>query len=162
MPQLEKRSNLAIFINTTPDSTATYLLGGYGISDMSIAYNPQSLTEQYVNQDSASTSITGYQPNIPISMRVDSTSPLYTYVNTLRKNRSILSDSQTDIIIVNKLDTEVVAGVYPGEQQEVSFQIDSFGGPASDPLSIDFTINFLGDATAVEFDVVNSEIYVAP
>lgn len=150
----EARKNQAIYMNTTPSAGAgseTWSLVGVGVNELSIEYNPQTTTEQDIVSATADTEITGYQPTAGASQKVNKGDPVYNFVNGLRKKRALLGDSQTDIIMVDLYETES-GGAYPAEKQVVSISIDNYGGAASDPLSIGYTINFKGDSTIGTFN----------
>lgn len=147
-----KRSAFITMIDTTPKGESrTYEMIGDGVTDLSITYNPQTRTEQFINQDSADTSVTGYQPNAPVTQQAKKGNLVFEFVNALRKSRSIGEDAETTIVTVDAFE-EATEGAYPAEQQKVSVQIDSFGGPASDPLSIGYTLNYKGDAVLGTFN----------
>lgn len=64
----EKRSAFKMFLNTTPKETsATYGIIGPGVTELTISYNPQTSTNQYIHEDVANTDLTGYQPNAPVT-----------------------------------------------------------------------------------------------
>lgn len=147
----EKRSAFLLFMNTTPKSDATYNLVGDGVTELSIAYNPQTSTEQYIHQDTANTELTGYQPNAPVTAQAVKDDPVFDYINDMRKKLPIGSDAHTDIVMIDVFDTPT-GGAYPATKQPVSIQIDSYGGAASDPLSIGYTINWRGSGTAGTFN----------
>lgn len=141
-----KRSLQATFMNVTPsESTPTWARVGKNVSDMSIAYNPQVRTEQDVTQDSADSEVTGYQPNIPVTQTATKGDDVYDFVNELRRKRAIFDDCKTQILIVDLYDGDATEG-YKAEMQDVAVQIDNYGGAGSEPLSIGYTINFIGDA----------------
>lgn len=152
-----KRSQFMVLINTTPSAeTPTYNLVGDGVTELSVNYGAQTKTEQYINQDSATTDITGYQPTSSVSQTAKKGDPVYEYVNTIRKNRAILSDAYTDIIMADAY--EVANGnltEIPAERQPVSISIDTYGGSASDPLSITYAINFRGNSTQGTFNATD-------
>lgn len=139
----EKRSAFLLFINTTPSTEATYALVGEGVTELSISYNPQTTTEQYIHQDTATTEITGYQPNAPVTSQVVKDDPAFKFINDIRKKLSVMSDAYTDVCLVDVFEEKKSNG-YPCIKQPVSIQIDSYGGAASDPLSIGYTINWRG------------------
>ncbi len=148
----EKRSAFALFINTTPkETTAEYALVGDGVTELSISYNPQTNTEQYIHQDTANTELTGYQPNAPVTSQVVKGDKAFEYINDLRNRLPIGSDAHTDIILIDKFEPDS-NGAYPATKQPVSIQIDSYGGAASDPLSIGYTINWRGSGTTGTFN----------
>lgn len=149
----EKRSSSLLFINTTPkQESAAYALVGDGVTELTISYNPQTSTEQYIHQDTANTELTGYQPNAPVTSQAVKGDKAFEYINGLRKSLPIGSDAHTDIVMIDKYDIEG-EGSYPATRQPVSIQIDSYGGAATDPLSIAYTINWRGEGASGTFDV---------
>lgn len=148
----EKRSAFKILINTTPKETnENYNIIGDGVTELSISYNPQTSTEQYIHEDTATTELTGYQPNAPVTGHAVPGDPVYDFVNDIRKNLYIGSDAHTDAILWDVYD-KPTDGIYPVTKQPVSIQIDSYGGAATDPLSIGYTINWRGSGTKGTFD----------
>jgi len=145
------RMKQAIFLNVAPTSSADYQLLGKGVSELSIEYNAQTTTEQDIISATASTEITGYQPTAPLSQKVDKGDAVFEFINDIRVKRKVLGDAATDIVLVDLWDTES-SGAYPAEKQNVSISIDSYGGPATDPLSISYTVNFRGDSTIGTFN----------
>jgi len=148
----EKRSAFLLFINTKPKETAAdYALVGDGVTELSVSYNPQTNTEQYIHQDTANTELTGYQPNAPVTSQVVKGDKAFEYINDLRNRLPIGSDAHTDIILIDKFEPDS-GGAYPAAKQPVSIQIDSYGGAASDPLSIGYTINWRGNGVKGTFN----------
>lgn len=152
----EKRSAFLLFINTKPKEKASYALVGDGVTELSISYNPQTNTEQYIHQDTANTELTGYQPNAPVTAQVVKDDAAFEFINEMRKKLPIGSDAHTDIVMVDVFD-QGEGTSYPATKQPVSIQIDSYGGAASDPLSIGYTINWRGEGTAGMFDTESLE-----
>jgi hypothetical protein len=149
-----KRSQQMCFLNTTPSATATYSLIGDGVTELTFNYSPQTTTEQYINQDSGTTDVTGYQPTAPVSMVAKKGDAVYEFINDIRKSRAILSAAESDIILADAWDVATAGDVtaIPAEKQSVSIQIDNYGGAASSPLSIGYTLNFKGGSTAGTFN----------
>lgn len=148
----EKRSAFKIFMNTAGgDSAGSYNIIGPGVTELSIAYNPQTSTNQYIHEDVANTDMTGYQPNAPVTGQAVPGDPVFDFINGMRKTLPIGSDAYTDIILVDVFGKQT-SGAYEATKQPVSIQIDSYGGPASDPLSIGYTINWRGNGTPGTFN----------
>lgn len=148
----EKRSAFLLFINTKPaEASAEYALVGDGVTELTVSYNPQTSTNQYIHQDTANTDLTGYQPNAPVTSQVVKGDPAFEFANEMRKRLPIGSDAHTDIVMVDVFETPTGSS-YPATKQPVSIQIDSYGGAASDPLSIGYTINWRGNGTAGSFN----------
>lgn len=139
-----KRSLWRTFLNIGTESSPNWALEGRYASEMTVQMNPQTSTVQDVTQDTAETDITGYQPNIPVSKSVSKTDPTFKYIDEIRRKRKILSDAYGQILNVDVFN-ESSDGTYPAELQNISIQIDSFGGSASDPLTISYTYNYRGD-----------------
>ena len=140
----EKRSAFKMFLNTTPkETTADYGIIGPGVTELSIAYNPQTSTNQYIHEDVANTDMTGYQPNAPVTGQAVPGDPVFDFVNEMKDDLPIGSDAYTDVVLVDVFGT-ATGGAYPATKQPVSIQIDSYGGAATDPLSIGYTINWRG------------------
>lgn len=147
----EKRSAFKMFMNTTPSSAATYSIIGPGVTELSISYNPQTSTEQYIHEDTATTEMTGYQPNAPVTAQAVKDDPTFEFINKMRQDLPIGSDAHTDVVLVDIFGKQT-DGSYEATKQPVSIQIDSYGGAATDPLSIGYTINWRGSGTKGTFD----------
>lgn len=147
-----KRSKLAIFLDTSGgEETAEWALIGDGVTEQTIAYNPQTSDEVYIHQDSGTTDVESYKPNIPTPMTAIKGDPVFDYVDGLRKTRAIGADARTKICIVYLYETETT-GAYPAEQNDCSIQIDDFGGAGGESATINFTINLIGDAVVGTFN----------
>lgn len=147
----EKRSAFLLFINTKPGASATYALVGEGVTELSVNYNPQTNTQQYIHQTAANTELTGYQPNAPVTARVVKGDPAFEFINEMRKTLPVGPDAHTDVVMVDVYET-ATGGAYPAIKQPVSIQIDSYGGPATDPLSVGYTINWSGNGVSGTFN----------
>ena len=139
-----KRSQYYTFLNIGTSETPEWAREGKFASELTAQMNPQTTTVQDVTQDTAETDITGYQPSMGLSKSVSKTDPTFEFINDIRRKRKILSDAYSQILNVDVFN-ENGDGSYPAELQDVSIQIDSFGGPASDPLTIANTYNYRGD-----------------
>ena len=110
-----KRSKLAIFLDTSGgEETAEWALIGNGVTEQTIAYNPQTSDEVYIHQDSGTTDVESYKPNIPTPMTAIKGDPVFDYVDGLRKTRAIGADARTKICIVYLYETETT-GAYPAD-----------------------------------------------
>ena len=146
-----KRSQLAIFLNTGTSATPLWSLIGDGVTEQTIAYNPQTSDEVYVHQDSGITEVESYKPNIPTPMTAIKGDPVFDFVDAIRKGRKILTDAQSEVCIVYLYETPIT-NAYPAEKNVCSIQIDDFGGPGGESAKINFTLNLNGDATQGTFN----------
>lgn len=148
---MEKRTLQAVYIDTTPSTTATYALLGKGVDDSTVDYGPKTETFQDIISDTATTNLIGYEPKISHSMKFDKADPAFVYLNGLRRARAILSAADTSIILVDLWAT-AVAGAYPAEKQSVNISFSKYGGAGGESLVVDYDINFKGDAVLGTFN----------
>lgn len=142
MPEVKvKRSQLAAFLNTGTTETPVWSLIGKGVTGQTIGYNPQTNTEQYIHEDSATTSVDSYQVNIPTPQTAYAGDPVFDYVDNLRQQRAIGTDAETDVLIVY-LYTQ---SPYKAEKCRAAIQIDDFGGDGGASVVLNYTINLNGD-----------------
>lgn len=152
----QKRSTVAHFLNSTPDETnATYELLGLGITSLTMNYNPNTVTEQYIHQDTASVETESYAPTIPVEQSVWPGDDVYDYIDSLRQaGPAILAAAETDIVEVRKYETPDTPGTsYPATKWPCAIQIDSFGGDGGSSGKISFTININGDPVDGDFNI---------
>jgi len=139
-----KRSQVMTFMNTTPSAAATYSLIGDGVTGGSISYNPQVEEETYIHQDSATITVESYSPKLSLEASAVSGNAVFEFIDALRVARAVLADAQTDIVNVWAYESGGPTA-YPAEKQNVSIQIDEFGGEGGSSVKINYTVNFIGD-----------------
>lgn len=148
-----KRSSFVTFLDKNPSGAANYVEIGDGVTTATINYNPQVLEETYINQDSGTTEVQSYRPNLPIEATAKKGDNAFDFIDGLRKSRAVLDAAKTSIVNVWKYETPT-GDSYPAEKQSVSIQVDSFGGDGGAATKINYTINFIGAPIAGNFDVV--------
>lgn len=156
-----KRSQYYTFLNIGTSESPSWAREGKFASDLTAQMNPQTTTVQDVTQDTAETDITGYQPSIGLSKSVSKTDPTFEFINEVRRKRKILSEAYSQLLNVDVFN-ENSDKSYPAELQNVSIQIDSFGGPASDPLTIAYTYNYRGDPILGKATITNGNVTFVP
>lgn len=145
-----KRPLIAHFLDVAQApsySGASWARLGKNVTEASTEYNPQSETEQDIISDSATTETTGYQPTMPVSQQCTKGDPVFELVTTLRRKRATLAECHTWLLNVDMWDYtgEADARSYVGEVQEVSVQVDTYGGAGGEAPVQEFTLNFVGD-----------------
>lgn len=138
-----KRSQFATFLNTG-GASEVWSRFGKGVTSQSIAYNPTVNSEQYIDEDSATSSVDAYAPTINTPQTAYAGDPVFEYVDNLRKTRAIGDDAVTDILLVYVYDKSA-EGAYTAEKQKVSISVTDFGGDAGSSLSITYDLGFIGD-----------------
>ena len=148
-----KRSQFQSFLDTTPAASPTWSLVGKGVTTGTVNYNPETTTETYVHEDTATTTLERYAPNMPVEAQCINGEAIFEFIDNLRRTRAVGTDAETDMLMVYLYETPVSTDQYPAELQHVSIQIDSFGGDGGVTNRINFTINFIGDPTLGTYDV---------
>lgn len=151
----EKRSAFFLFMQLNKDNDAgspSWALVGDGVTELTISYNPQTTTSQYIHQDSGVTNVTGYQPNAPVTAEAVKDDGVFMFINMMRKTLPIGSEAHTHIAMVDIFDGSA-SRTHTAIKQKVAIQIDSYGGAASDPLSIGYTINWIGEGEQGTFNL---------
>lgn len=146
-----KRSQVAIFLNTGTSASPTWSLIGEGVTEQTIAYNPQTSDETYVHQDSGTTDIESYKPTIPTPMTAIKGDEVFDFVDEIRKKRKVLADARSEVCIVYLYETPE-SGSYEAERNTCSLQVDDFGGPGGESAKLNFTINLIGDPVLGTFN----------
>lgn len=150
-----KRSEVMTFMNVNPSGAASYKLIGDGVTTGAIGYNPKTTEETYIHEDSASISVESYAPNMPVEAMAVSGDDVFEFVDALRVARAVLDDAETDIVNVWAYESGGPTA-YPAEKQNVSIQIDEFGGDGGAAVKINYTINFIGDPIPGTFNASTS------
>jgi hypothetical protein len=149
-----KRSEFALFLDTTPAVTAaTWSRVGSGVTTGTVNYNPEVITETYIHEDTATTTLERYAPNVPVEAQCINTDAIFEFIDGLRRTRAVGTAAETDMLMVYLYETPTSTDKYPAEMQPVTIQIDSFGGDGGTTNKINFTIGFRGDATTGLYDV---------
>lgn len=142
-----KRPLIAHFLDTSQAeaySAAEWARVGVNVTDASVEYNPQTETEQDIVSNSASTDVTGYQPTMPVSQKCTKGDPVFDFITKLRRARATMGDAHTWALNVDLWDvTEETK--YAAEVQEVTIQVDTYGGAGGEAPVQEYTINYVGD-----------------
>ena len=144
-----KRSDFATFLDTSGSSTPTWSRMGKGITSQKISYNAATSSETYIDEDTATTTIESYAPTLDAPQTAYAGDAVFDYVDGLRQARAIGADAETDILLVYLYDSTTSSSTtsYRAEKQKVSIQIDDFGGDGGASNVLNYTLNFIGDAT---------------
>ena len=139
-----KRSDFASFLNTGTKETPVWSRMGKGITSQKISYNPQTTSETYIDEDSATTTVDSYAPTMDAPQTAYAGEPVFDYVDALRQKRAVGADCETEMLLVYIYDKNEEK--YAAEKQKVAIQIDEFGGDGGSSNAIGYTLNFIGEA----------------
>ena len=128
-------------------SAATWARLGKNVTEASTDYGAQTETEQDIISESATTEITGYQPTMSVSQQCTKGDEVFEYVNQKRRGRATLGSSHSWLLNIDMWDStgESPDITYKAEVQEVSVQVDTYGGAGGETPTLEFTLNYVGD-----------------
>jgi len=145
-----KRPSMLMFLGVPESSggTSKFRLAGVYSDDLSISYNPTTEESQDVTEVASTTDVTGYALNIPVSTKVvakagDKGYELSAYIQKLRRKLATAGDAETEVLIVDTY--EGSDGSFTAQKFRGTIQVDTYGGPASESLGIDYTVNINGE-----------------
>ena len=146
-----KRSAFRSFLNVGTLASPSWGLIGEGVTAGSIGYNPKVEEETYIHEDNTTVTVESYAPKFPIESTAIKDDAVFEFVDTLRKDRGILSAAETEVINVWTYKNPI-SGYYPAEKQFCSVQLDEFGGEGGSSNKINYTVNFIGDPVLGRFN----------
>lgn len=146
-----KRPLIAHFLDTSDKmgeySAAKWARIGKNVTEASTDYGAQTETEQDIISNSATTEITGYQPTMSITQQCTKGDEVFEFIDKKRRERAILGDSHAWLLNVdmwNSTGSEDTT-TYVAEVQEVSVQVDTYGGAGGESPTLEYTLNYVGD-----------------
>lgn len=126
-------------------AVATYKILGWGATDIGIEYETDEETKKFVTQRSGHTTNKGYTLSSSVEQEVFTDDPLFAEIDKIRKNLTIGQGAKGKLLNVNLYDSELEQPAsVSGEEFAIEVVVNSFAGPAEDPLSISYTINYQG------------------
>lgn len=139
-----KRSEFATFLNTTPSSTATWSRMGKGITEQTIAYNSNTTSETYIDEDNATTNVNSYAISIDTPQTAYKGEPVFDFIDGLRQSHAVGSDCETELLMVNIYDVKS-GSTYSAEKNKCVIQLNEFGGQGGESVAVSYTIHVNGD-----------------
>ena len=139
-----KRSLFATFINTAPGGKApTWARMGKGITSQNISYNPNVTTEQYIDEDSATSSVDSYAPSLDGTQTCYKGEPVFEYIDGLRQSRAVGSALETEVLFVYLYTG--AEGAFKAEKNKCVIQLGEYGGDGGGNVTMTYTIGLNGD-----------------
>lgn len=148
-----KRSQRALFVDTARStSSPTYKLVGIGVTTGQAAMNPQTTTETYVSEDSATTTVDSYQKQMPVEMTPVTDNEAFLFIQGLIDNESVGSDCETTVVEVDYWKTSS-GGAFPARKRTVAIAGDNdLGGDGGAPAKMSCTFYYQGGPTSGWFN----------
>ena len=143
-----KRSDFALFLDTTPAGTSTtWSRMGKGITTGAVDYGAEVTTETYIHEDTASSSVDSYAFQLGVQQTAIKGDAVFEFIDKLRRARAKGADLETNLLLVYiYTGTGTQSITYEAEEQPVTIQFDSFGGDGGSNNVINYTLLGNGDA----------------
>jgi len=129
-----KRSQFLTYIDTTPNSTATWAVLGVGINEYATSYNPQVDTEKWIIEDNARNDHTSNQKQGSVTQKCYVGDPAFEFIAAGRDQLNY----KTNILDVDTWGGEV--GSYPAKKSNAIITVTSYSGE-----EIQYDIYYDGD-----------------
>ena len=130
------RDQFMTFLDTTPTSTATYVLLGIGITDYGIDYNPQVDNEKWICEKNSRTDHSSNQKQGSVSQKIYKNDPCFEFV---KKGRGKLN-YKTHILDIDRYDGS--NGIYPATLSDGKIVITKYMGENAE---IEYDLYYEGD-----------------
>ena len=133
-----KRSQFLTFLDTTPNSSATWKVLGIGITEYGISYNPQVDTEKWIVEDNARTDHSSNQKQASVTQKIYKNDPCFEFVNAGRDQLNY----KTHVLDVDRWNG--TGSSYPAKMSDVIITVTNYMG---EDASVEYDIYYDGDAT---------------
>lgn len=141
-----KTSKIALFIDTGDSKSSPIWSRVRKQSELQLKYDGSTEEDNWVDQDTPSTSLEKYAVSADGEMTCYKGDPLFEYLDNLRQKRATGTDAETKALVVYLYDE--TAGKYAAELNECTIQFSQFGGEGGGgSASLSYTITFNGDPT---------------
>lgn len=143
------RDQFMTFLDTTPTSTATYVLLGIGITDYGIDYNPQVDNEKWICEKNSRTDHSSNQKQGSVSQKIYKNDPCFEFV---KKGRGKLN-YKTHILDIDRYDGS--NGTYPATLSDGKIVITKYMGENAE---IEYDLYYEGDEKEGTVTVTDGKI----
>ena len=138
------RSQFVTYLDTTPNSSATYKILGIGITDYGISYNPQVDTEKWIIEDNARSDHTSNQKQATVSQKIYKGDPCFEFVHAgldkLNYKTNILDidrwNGNNGTYPAKLSSAKIVATQYMGEEATIEYDLYYEGNPTEGTVTI--------------------------
>lgn len=136
------RDQIVSYLNTTPDSTATWALLGLGVSEYAIEMNPQTETSKWIIDKNSTTELTSYQMQGSVTQKCYFGDEIYDFVNELRRNEAVGASAKSQVLDIDIYDSQESGGstTYAATLHDCIVTVSSYGGEDAE-LSYDIYYN---------------------
>lgn len=148
MADFIKRSEVFTYI----DVGTGYELFDAGVMELNDELNPNVVSEGYIMDTVASSSLENYEPSFTFTMRNSKTDPVATYLRGLGKDLAVGTAAETTIVRFDGWEQDI-DGTVAAKEYAVSIALDyTDNGPALERTEMSGTLHVQGDPIDGVFD----------
>ncbi len=138
------RYQVADYLNTAASGDAAYALMGVGFNTLD--ENPAAKVDKtaYINDKSASGSITGYENTFAFDTQLISDDDAIAFIYDVARNQKTGADAETDYVRV-ELYEDAVSGAYPARKFRVAVEVTGITGAGTEIMKVAGNLHQVGD-----------------
>ena len=144
--KIDRDDALITWLDTTPTTSPTWALLGVGITDYSIAFNPQTDTEKWIIEKNARTEHTSNQKAGDVTQKIYKGDPCYAFAKAGMDKLNYRTH------VLDVFGAEGEGGTYPAKMSDALLVLTSFGGENAE---IGYTLNYNGDPVEGTVTIAN-------
>lgn len=138
------RYQVADYLNTATSGDASYSLMGAGFNTLD--ENPAAKVDKtaYINDKSASGSITGYENTFPFDTQFIADDDAIKFIYDVARNQKTGADAETDYVRVDLFE-DAVSGAYPARKFRVAVEVTGITGQGTEIMKVAGNLHQVGD-----------------
>lgn len=138
------RYMVADYLNAGTTDSEAYALMGSGFSALDENPNAKVDTTAYINDKSASGSITGYENKFAFDTQFISDEAAIKFIYDIARNQKTGEDAETEYVRVDLYDTET-SGAYPARKFKVAVEVTGITGAGTEIMKVAGNLHQVGD-----------------
>lgn len=155
------RYQVADYLNTAASGDPSFALMGVGFNTLD--ENPAAKVDKtaYINDKSASGSITGYENTFPFDTQLISDDDAIAFIYDVARNQKTGSDAETDYVRV-ELYEDAVSGAYPARKFRVAVEVTGITGQGTEIMKVAGNLHQVGNFVDGTFNPTTKAFVATP
>lgn len=155
-------NDVADYIDVSTDgSSEKYELMGLGITSAGKTLNPQEDTKQYVNQGSATTTISSYQPEYPFEGEMIKNDKVLDKIYEIGRNELKGAKAQAKHVRVELFKEPTSETKYPAQRRTVTISVSEMPREAGSAVGLSGSLKAVTDIEEGTFDITTKTFEAA-
>lgn len=155
------RYMIADYLNTGTGSTETYSLMGAGFSALDENPSAKVDTTAYINDKSASGTITGYENTFAFDTQLISDEAAIEKIYNIARNQKTGTDAECDYVRVDLWDAPESGSAYPARKFKVCVEVTGITGAGTEVVKVAGNLHQVGDFIPGTFDTATKAFTAA-